>query len=156
MKYLFLPLFAAGLLWCARAAESAALRDESPGDGLGRRVAEVIASADSAGIRRDMSKKEEEVLIRDAAWIRRIGECVGEAPVSKPVQCMCIGWTTAYFYKEGELVASVAAIHGHQIRIHSKVARGDFPIDEKSWKAVEAALQAPVDGGEKKNAAGKR
>lgn len=107
---------------------------------LAERAASLVASADSAGIRGEMDKKEKEVVVRDSKWIREVSEAIGKSGISGSVACMCIGWRTVTFYKNGEFVVSVAAIHGNQLRIYSKKGGGDFPIDEAQWKTVKALL----------------
>ncbi|MGC4074775.1 MAG: hypothetical protein QM760_20185 [Nibricoccus sp.] len=109
---------------------------------LAERAANLIASADSAGIRGEMDKKEKELVVRDSKWIHEFSEAIAKSEISKSVACMCAGWRTVTFYKDGEFVVSVAAIHGNQLRIYSKNDGGDFPIDEAQWKVVKALLDA--------------
>jgi hypothetical protein len=106
------------------------------------RAATLIASADSAGIAGEMDKKEKEIVVRDSKWIRDVSEVVAKSGISDRVACFCIGWRTARFYKNGEFVIAVAAIHGNQLRISSNQESGDFPIDEARWNAVKAVLAA--------------
>lgn len=108
---------------------------------LAQRAAALIASADSAGICGEMEKKEKEVVVRDAKWIRDVSEVVGKSDISGSVACFCSGWRTVTFYKKGEFVVSLAAIHGNQLRIFSQKGGGDFPIAEARWNAVKAVLE---------------
>ncbi|MFA5057457.1 MAG: hypothetical protein WC485_05045 [Opitutaceae bacterium] len=110
-----------------------------------KRIATLIASADSAGIRDEMKKQEEDVIVRDAKWIHRVSEAVAATAISRKVICLCCGWRTAHFYRNGLQVVSVATIHGNQLRIYWEGGGGDFPVAESSWKAVEAALAIPKE-----------
>ena len=107
---------------------------------LAERAASLVARADSAGIRGESEKKEKEIVVRDSKWIRDVSEVIAKSGISESVVCFCAGWRTITFYKNGEFVVSIAAIHGNQLRIYSKEDSGDFPIDEARWKAVKAVL----------------
>lgn len=109
------------------------------------RVAALIAGADHAGIHGEIADlgEEETSVIRDPKWIHQVSEVMRTTPIAHPTTCMCTGWRTAYFYRNGEVVVSLAAIHGNQLRIHSKDVSGDFPIDEVRWALVSAALEFP-------------
>jgi hypothetical protein len=107
---------------------------------LAERAASLVARADSAGIRGESEKKEKEIVVRDSKWIRDVSEVIAKSGISESVTCFCFGWRTITFYKNGEFVVSVAAIHGNQLRIYSNEGSGDFPIDEARWKAVNAVL----------------
>jgi hypothetical protein len=113
------------------------------------RIAALIAKADRAGIHSEMEAQQAEVVVSDPQWIRKIGEVIAGVRFTKMVSCLCTGWRTAYFYKDGHVLVSVAAIHGNQLRIqwtdgsgdYWTGGGGDFPVDEADWKAVSSALQ---------------
>ncbi len=110
-----------------------------------KRVASLIKSADHVIIHQDLNPKDEKtVVINDAEWIRAIGAAIASARLGKHVHCLCSGYRTGHFYVGDEQVASVAAIHEHQLRLYWKGGGGDFPVDEATWNAVAAALVAPV------------
>ena len=111
---------------------------------IAARTAAMIAHADRVCFRGEMEKVGDEVVVRDREWIRAVSDAVATVPFASRVSCMCSGWRTAYFYKGDQLLVSVAAIHGNQLRIHWDVSGGDFPIDEDHWKAVQAALDLPT------------
>ena len=104
------------------------------------RIASLIASADSVRIRGELEKKEDENVVRDLSWIQQVSEVIATTPLSESVACLCIGWNTVYFYKGEQLLVSVAAIHGNQLRIHCDGDSGDYPITEAQWSAVKAVL----------------
>ena len=108
----------------------------------GQRVAEAIASADLAQVRGE-SDKGPGVVIRNREWIRQIGNAIRGTLRLRSDQCLCAGWRTVYFYRDGRLVASVAAIHGNQLRVHSPAASGDYPVRPEQWQRVQAALELP-------------
>ncbi|MBI2814317.1 MAG: hypothetical protein HYX71_08540 [Opitutae bacterium] len=120
--------------------------EEKPGYGIknSARIASLIASADNVRIRGELEKKEDEIVVRDLSWIRRVSEVIATTPLSESVACLCIGWNTAYFYKGEQLIVSVAAIHGNQLRIHCDGDSGDYPITEAHWSAVKAVLDRGV------------
>jgi hypothetical protein len=117
------------------------------------RIAALIAKADRAGIHSEMEAQQAEVVVSDPQWIRKIGEVIAGVRFTKMVSCLCTGWRTAYFYKDGHVLVSVAAIHGNQLRIqwtdgsgdYWTGGGGDFPVAEQGWKAVSAALQFPSE-----------
>jgi hypothetical protein len=126
------------------AARKEAEKDPNYGKAHAARIAALIASSDLARIRGEEAKKGDEIIVRDPEWIRRVSEAIAAVSLSESTSCFCIGWRTAYFQQKGEVVVSVAAIHGNQLRIHWKDEGGDYPIDEASWKAVSQALELPV------------
>jgi len=106
------------------------------------RAATLIASADTIRIEAGDSKKQE-IVFQDTEWIQRVSKAVGAAPISESGHCFCVGWRSFGFYRNGTLVISVAPIHGNQLRIYEANGdSGDFPVDETSWSAVNAALNA--------------
>jgi hypothetical protein len=113
------------------------------------RIAALIAKADRAGIRGEIEPEQAELAVPDPQWMRKIGEVIAGVRFTRAVSCMCTGWRTAYFYKDGHVLVSVAAIHGNQLRVlwtdgsgdYWTGGGGDFPIAEQDWKAVSAALQ---------------
>ena len=107
-----------------------------------KRIAKAIATADSAGIRGELEKQEEEVMVRDAKWIHAVSDAVAAAVISENRCCLCIGWRTAHFYRNGRQVISVAPIHGNALRIYwGDGGGGDFPVEEASWQAVVESLK---------------
>ena len=110
-----------------------------------KRIATLISSADSAGIRDEMKKQEEDVIVRDAKWIHCVSEAVAATAISEKVSCLCCGWRTAHFYRNGHQIISVAAIHGNQLRIYWEGGGGDFPVDEANWKTIVTALEIPTE-----------
>jgi hypothetical protein len=109
-----------------------------------KRIATLIASANSAGIRDEMKKQEEDMIVRDAKWIHSVSEAVAATVISRKECCLCCGWRTAHFYRNGQQVISIAAIHGNALRIYwGDGGGGDFPVDGASWQAVKAALMLP-------------
>lgn len=109
------------------------------------KIAEIVATADSARVRGEMEPESAGVLIRDTAWIKTVSDALARGPLGRRGSCLCSGWQTAYFYRDGKLVASMAAIHENQLRIAWSDGSGDFPIDEARWASVKAALAPPVD-----------
>jgi hypothetical protein len=128
----------------AYAAQKEAEKDPSYGKTNAARVAALIASADQAEIRGEIEKAGDKVVVRDPSWIRQVGEAVAAASLSRTVSCLCIGWRTAYFYKDGQMVLRLAAIHGNQLRVFWTGGGGDYPIAEDQWQAVKAALEYHV------------
>ncbi len=114
-------------------------------------ISVLVASADGFVIRREMSPKEREAVIRegkwmrDANWIRHVSDVIARTPLAEMNHCMCEGWTTAYFYRKNEMIVSIAAIHGNQVRIYTEKGGGDIPVDEAAWKAVKLALEPPKE-----------
>jgi hypothetical protein len=106
-----------------------------------RQVATWIATADRVSFRGEEQKKSEATLLRDPQWMQRIGDAIAAVPISKRDNCLCAGWRTASFYKGDEMVVSVAAIHGQQLRIYWQGSGGDFATDEGHWKTVSAVLE---------------
>jgi hypothetical protein len=100
----------------------------------------MIATADVARVRGEMEAESTGVAVRDREWIRAVSRAIADVRLGAPNGCLCCGWRTVYFYRDGRLLASVAAIHGNQLRIHWGGGGGDFPIDETSWHAIKAAL----------------
>lgn len=125
-------------------AQKEAERDPSYGKTNAAHVAALIASADQVGIRGNMEKQAAEVVVRDSNWIRQVSKALAAASLPRSVHCFCTGWRTAYFYKDGQVVVSVAAIHGNQLRVHWTGGGGDYPIAEDQWQAVKSALEYPV------------
>ncbi len=105
------------------------------------RAAAMMASADHVGFRGEEEKKNRETFLRDPAWIRRMSDAVAKVSITDRDNCLCSGWRTAYFYKGDEMVISVAAINGKQLRIYWKGSGGDFPVAEDEWKAVNEILE---------------
>lgn len=132
--FVFSPSAYAGLLDDVRKEHSDRLQ-------TARFVAELIRSADVARVRGEMEAESAGVVVRDIGWIRRLSHALTEVRLGEPVGCLCSGWQTAYFYREGKFLASIAAIHGNQLRIFWTGGGGDYPIDEASWRAVKAALE---------------
>ena len=133
-------LFTLSLAACV--AVRAGLLDEVTGaQRSAHRVAELIVSADVAKLDGESEDDSASVVVRDAAWIQGVARSLRSVSLGEPVHCLCTGWQTASFYREGRLVARVAAIHGNQLRMSWGVESGDFPIDEGSWKKVSAALE---------------
>lgn len=109
---------------------------------LPARVAALIVASDRVAMRGEDESKLKETTLSDSDWIRRFGELLGQSSISKDTSCLCAGWLTAYFYKGGEMVISIAAIHGHQLRMHWKNGGGDFTIDAQHWDALSAELES--------------
>lgn len=125
--------------WASRKdAMAAALRPAE-------QIASLIASADHVDIRGENAdlEKEKTIVVRDPKWIRQVSEVMRTTPIAHPTACLCTGWRTAYFYRNGELAVSLAAIHGNQLRIFSKGASGDFPVDQVRWSLMNSALEFP-------------
>lgn len=134
------------LMLCLNCALLAPIAHAGISDGTSAgRVASLIESADHVIIRQDLNPKDEKtVVISDAAWIRNVGVAMAAAQLGRSVHCLCIGYRTAYFYVGDKLVASVAAIHGNQLRLSWSGGGGDYPIGEANWETIAAALVAPV------------
>jgi hypothetical protein len=128
-------------------AQKAAERDPNYGKANAARVAALIASSDEARVRGEIEKQPAEVTVRDAEWIRQVSVAFAARSLPRSTHCFCIGWRTTYFYKGGQLVVSIAAIHGNQLRIHWPGGGGDYPIDEAHWQAVKQALEYPRSTG---------
>jgi hypothetical protein len=124
-------------------ARKEAEKDPNFGKSHALRIAALIRGSEMAGIRNEMGKPSDEIKVQDAEWIQQVSEAVADTSLSKSVRCFCIGWRTAYFYKDGQVTASVAAIHGNQLRLRWGDETGDYPINETEWKAVEQALGFP-------------
>ena len=111
---------------------------ESPAE----RAAVLMLSADTVKILEDDGNKQP-IVFQDPDWIQRVSKAVAAAPISESMSCFCVGWRSFGFYKNDELVISIAPIHGNQLRIYEANGdSGDFPVDETSWSAVNAALNA--------------
>jgi hypothetical protein len=117
------------------------VREEHARRSSARQVAELIASADVAELRGETDKESTSLVVRDAAWIQSVSRALRDVAVGDSVSCLCSGWQTVYFYRDGQLVARVAAIHGNQLRMFWGSGGGDFPVDEVSWRAAKAALE---------------
>lgn len=128
------------LLLLAASVAFAGLLDDVRREQPSGRVAELIAFADAAQLRGELEPESAGIVIKDTAWIRRASEAIQATALARPVGCLCMGSQTAYFYRKGQFVASVAAIHGHQLRVRWGGGGGDYPVDEASWEAVNAAL----------------
>jgi hypothetical protein len=130
---------------------------------MGGRISALIAKADRVGIHGEAETERAEIAVPDPLWRQRVGQAVAGVRFTNTVSCMCTGWRTAYFYKDGHVLVSVAAIHGNQLRIqwtdgsgdYWTGGGGDFPIDEPDWKAVSAALQFSPETGHAKESAAK-
>ena len=105
-----------------------------------QRAEQLVLSADKVIIRGELDKAPVGIVVTDRAWIERVAKTLARIPLVKANQCLCIGWTTAYFYKGGNEVFSVAPIHGNQLRIYSARGGGDFAVAEKSWNAIADLL----------------
>jgi len=80
-------------------------------------------------------------LINDRGLIGLFAHVLAMTPLCEVHQCFCSGWTTANFYKSGELVYSLAAIHGNQIRAYSQQGGGDFTVDDARWNVVHDLIE---------------
>jgi hypothetical protein len=114
-----------------------------------KRSEELILSADYVVIRGDMERVASGALVDDRSAIESFARVLSTTPLNEAHCCFCCGWSTAYFYKKGEMVYSIAAIHGNQLRVYSLQGGGDFTVDEVHWNAVHdmieiARLSAPV------------
>jgi hypothetical protein len=105
-----------------------------------QRSQELVLSADKVMIRGEDDKTGSGIIVTDRAWIERVGKTLGRIRLVETVQCMCEGWKTAYFYKDGVQVYSMAPIHDHQLRLYSNRGGGDFPVSESDWKMVSDLL----------------
>jgi len=111
---------------------------ESPAE----RAAVLMLSADTVKILEDDGNKQP-IVFQDPDWIQRVSKAVAAAPISESMSCFCVGWRSFGFYKNDELVISIAPIHGNQLRIYeAKGDHGDFPVTEASWNAVDEALKS--------------
>lgn len=122
-------------------------RDErAEGDlALAFESAALIATADFARIGDEAGPTVRDVPVRDARWIRTVAEAMAEAPLIRSDHCFCLGWKTTRFYRRGEFVMSLAAIHGNQLRITTEHGSGDFPVEAAHWQRVSDALIPPAD-----------
>lgn len=108
-------------------------------------VASLIAQADRVEITLSNPLANETLSVVDKDWILSVSKAVEKAPLAGKVSCLCTGWRTATFYKAKQMLVSVAAIHGNQLRIYWTNGGGDYAIDEASWKKVKEALKAPKE-----------
>lgn len=126
---------------CAKAGLVDDVKREHEQQPSARQMADLIASADTVQIRGEMEQESASVVVRDPGWIQGVSRAMQAVALGKSVSCLCAGWRTAYFFREDRLLVSLAAIHGHHLRIAWTDGGGDFPIDEASWTSLQAALE---------------
>ena len=126
-------------------AEKEAEKSPDYGKRNAARVAKLIASSDQASIRGELAKEADGVVVRDSGWIRKVSEAIADTPLPRSVHCFCIGSRTAYFYRNGQFVVSVAGIGGNQLRIQWTGGGGDYLIDTAHYLTVEKALDYPIE-----------
>lgn len=102
------------------------------------RVAAAVATADAVAVGTELSPSSSARAIADPAWQHRLSTAL----LDRPFVCLCAGWRTVSFYRNGALVVSVAAIHGHQLRIRLAGGGGDYPVDAATWDEVNTLLRA--------------
>ena len=124
------------ILLCARdaGAETEISRDS-------KRSIELISSADYVIIRRETDRAASGALIVDKNVIGKFAEAISKTQLTGSHQCFCTGWLTAYFYKDGKVVYSIAAIHGNQIRVYSEQSGGDFTVEAAQWNAMHDLIE---------------
>jgi len=124
-------------------AQKEAEKDPRYGRTNAARIAALIAGCDEVRIRGELQEKTDGFVVRDPGWIKHVSETIAATSLPRTVSCLCEGWRTAYFMKNGKQVVSMAAIHGNQLRIHWDEGGGDYEIGEADWKAVKEALEIP-------------
>ena len=106
-----------------------------------KRFEELISSSEYVIIRGDMDRVASGALVDDKGLIELFAHVMASTPLSGAHCCLCSGWSTAYFYKKGEIVCSIAAIHGNQLRVYSPQGGCDFTVDEAHWNAVHDLIE---------------
>jgi hypothetical protein len=104
-----------------------------------KRLSVLFAGADQVVFKGEMEKSGR--TDTDREWIARMNGRIAQLSLDDGDYCLCCGWMTAYFYRKGALLGSLAPIHGNQVRIMSQVGNGDYKIPEDQWKAINAIFR---------------
>ena len=124
-------------------AEMAAEQIPGYGQRNAARVAALVAQAEQASIRGELAPEKDAVIIRDAGWIKRVSETIAAATLPHSDHVFSLGHRTAYFYRDGQLLVSIAAIGENQVRVRWPEGGGDYAVDGESYRAMERALALP-------------
>jgi hypothetical protein len=107
-----------------------------------KRAEELVLSATKVEIRGEMESRGKGVVFTDQEWMKRFGTALGLTRLVESEQVFGIGFQTAYFYRGGEQVLSVAPIVGkHHLRVYSQKAGADFIIDERNWEVFAGLIR---------------
>lgn len=134
---LFVPLAVASM-------NPSAPREESASAHNARRTAELIRMADKAVILGELEPETASIAVADRAWMERLATTLSTTSFADAGACLCIGWKTVYFYKNGKQIFSLAAIHDHQLRAFSTIGGGDFVVDEQHWKLISDLIHEKI------------
>ncbi len=134
---LFVPLAVASVHPSRPPEESASAHNA-------RRTAELVRMADKVVIRGELEPETASIAIADRSWVESLATALSGTSFDGADACLCAGWKTVYFYKNGTQIFSLAAIHGHQLRAFSTKGGGDFVVDEQHWKQISDLIHAKV------------
>lgn len=109
-----------------------------------RRAAELVRMADKVVICGELEPESAELIVQDRPWLENLVTALSGTSFGGADACLCTGWKTAYFYKNGTQIFSLAAIHGHQLRAFSTRGGGDFVVDEQHWKIISDLIHAKL------------
>jgi hypothetical protein len=108
-----------------------------------RRAEELALSADKVEIRGELEAREKGVIVTDRDWIKRFGTALGLTRLVENTHVLAIGFETAYFYRRGEQVLSVAPLgQWPYLRAYSQKAGADFKVDELTLKVIKGFAPA--------------
>lgn len=103
-----------------------------------KRAEELALSADQVEIRGEREGRGTGVIVTDREWIKRFGAALGQTRLVENTQVFAIGFKTAYFYRHGEQVLSVAPLgQWPYLRAYSQKAGADFKVDELNLKVIK-------------------
>lgn len=111
---------------------------------LGAQQAKDLAlSSDTVEIRKDADPAFSGLVIKNRGWIARFAATLGQVAflgvdLGSRIR---VGWETAYFYRNGKPVLSVAAISDHELRVLSRQGGGDFVVSERRWNAIDYIIK---------------
>ncbi len=111
-----------------------------------QRAKELALSADTVVLRGERQPANEGVVVKDRKWIASFAETLGHTDLSKADSVFAVGFLTAYFYRDGEQVLSIAPIDGggggdQWIRASSTKGGSDFIVSKKQCVAIEALIR---------------
>lgn len=108
-----------------------------------RDATELALSADTVVLNGETDLPAEGIELKDRAWIARFAAALSSTDFSTVDldRNFGVGWETAYFYRGGRRVLSVAAMSRHELRVQWQGSEGDFIVAGKQWKAIDRLIK---------------